>query len=214
MARQLRSILRLVALTLAVHGVVSLDRGAHTPSVALAAPASPASERMQAPTPAVDAPRTVSGRPARIDVRVDQPFDGFDLPEIFRDSIVRLATAQVGKRYRHGGTTPRGFDCSGLVRYVLSKVHMPLPRSAYLQARVGAPIGRDQLQPGDIVAFGQPDSVSHIGIYVGDGMFVHASSVAGRVIVSSLDRKPHRLIQPLHGARRLLAFAGTTSRGG
>jgi cell wall-associated NlpC family hydrolase len=72
---------------------------------------------------------------------------------------------------------------------------------------VGAPIGRDRLQPGDLLTFGAGKKVSHVGIYLGDGKFVHASSVAGRVIVSPLDRAPSRLIRPLSGARRVLAIA-------
>lgn len=140
---------------------------------------------------------------------VSRQFEGFVLPERFRDSIVHLATAQVGARYRFGGTTPnRGFDCSGLIRYVLSQVNIALPRTAYLQARVGAPISQEHLQPGDIVAFG-PDSVEHIGIFVGNGQFVHASSVAGRVVVSALDRPASPRIHPFHGARRLLAVDET-----
>lgn len=137
---------------------------------------------------------------------VERPFEGFILPELWRDSIVRIATAQVGKRYRLGGTTPRrGFDCSGLVRYVLDNVHIATPRTAYLQARIGAPVEPERIEPGDLVSFGS-DSVSHIGIYIGEGRFVHASSVAGRVVISMLDRQPSKLIKPMYGARRLLAL--------
>ena len=137
-----------------------------------------------------------------------EPFRGFEITAAMRDSIVRVARAQVGKRYRFGGTSPdRGFDCSGLVRYVVGQLHLPVPRLAAQQARVGDPIDRDALRPGDLLSFGGRDTVSHIGIYIGDGKFVHASSVAGRVIVSRLDRKGSRLIKPMRGARRLLALA-------
>lgn len=136
------------------------------------------------------------------------PFEGFAIPDALRDSIVRLAHAQVGRSYRFGGTTPaRGFDCSGFVRYVLGQIHMSLPRLAAQQALVGAPVGRERLRPGDLLSFGAEDTISHIGIYIGDGKFVHASSVAGRVIVSRLDRPASRKIIPLRGARRLLAIA-------
>jgi cell wall-associated NlpC family hydrolase len=132
-----------------------------------------------------------------------------------QDSIVMVAWAMIGTPYERGGTSLQaGFDCSGLVRFVVSKVHLTLPRTAYQQALVGAPIGRDRLQPGDLLTFGRPDSVSHIGIYVGDGKFVHASSIAGRVIVSPLDRPVSRLIRPLNGARRLLAIADSLGRAG
>ena len=124
-----------------------------------------------------------------------------------RDSIVSFALAQVGTAYVHGGTTPvSGFDCSGLVQYVYSRHHLTPPRTAARQARIGAAIRRDRLQRGDILAFGR-DSVTHIGIYVGDRKFVHASSVAGRVIVSSIDRAPSLQIRPLVGARRVLVVA-------
>lgn len=141
-----------------------------------------------------------------------EPFGGFEITDAMRDSIVRLARAQVGRRYRFGGTTPaRGFDCSGFVRYVLGQLHMPLPRLAAQQARVGAPVDRSDLRPGDLLSFGEKDTISHIGIYIGDGKFVHASSVAGRVIVSRLDRPASRQIRPLKGGRRLLAMADERS---
>lgn len=125
-----------------------------------------------------------------------------------QDSIVALALSQLGMPYVLGGTTPRGFDCSGFVRWVAEQVvRMPLPRTARLQALAGQPVPRDALEPGDLVAFGEGKRISHVGIYVGGGRFVHASSVAGRVVVSRLDRRPSRLIRPMRGARRILASA-------
>ena len=125
-----------------------------------------------------------------------------------RDSIVRLALAQVGTPYVRGGTVPEtGFDCSGLVQYVYNRMYLMPPRLAAHQARFGMLIGRDDLRPGDILAFGVSDSVTHVGLYVGDRKFVHASSVAGRVIVSSIDRPPSELIRPLKLGRRVLAMA-------
>lgn len=145
-------------------------------------------------------PRGAPARPRRFEI--------FALSESLRDSIVTLALAQLGMPYVLGGTTPRrGFDCSGLVRWVAAQVHMPLPRTARMQARVGEPVRRERLEPGDLLAFGDGERVSHIGIYVGGGRFVHASSVAGRVVVSKLDRRPSRLIRPMRAARRLLATA-------
>jgi cell wall-associated NlpC family hydrolase len=124
-----------------------------------------------------------------------------------RDSIVSLALAQVGTPYKRGGTTPDGFDCSGFVQYVYGRLYLMPPRLAAHQARIGALIRRDNLRPGDILAFGAADSVTHVGLYVGDRKFVHASSVAGRVIVSSIDRPPSELIRPLKLGRRVLAMA-------
>jgi len=125
-----------------------------------------------------------------------------------RDSIVRIAQAQLGAPYVFGGTTPRrGFDCSGLVRFVYTQVNIAPPRTAQQQARIGAAVPRDRLRPGDLLTFGERDSVTHIGIYIGDGRFVHASSVAGKVVVSQVDRRPAPDIRPLAGARSILLVA-------
>jgi cell wall-associated NlpC family hydrolase len=125
-----------------------------------------------------------------------------------RDSIVALTRAQVGTRYRHGGASPqRGFDCSGLIQYVMARFSLMLPRTAKAQATVGVPVERDTslLRPGDLLTFASTDraSISHIGIYVGDGRFVHASSVAGRVIESALNRAPAPKIKIWRGVARI-----------
>jgi cell wall-associated NlpC family hydrolase len=140
----------------------------------------------------------------RHDTRAVRFFEKHRLSQ--RNAVVRVALAQVGKPYVFGGAAPeQGFDCSGLVRYVIGQVYVMPPRTAAKQARTGAAIRRDGLRPGDILAFGVGDTVTHVGIYVGDRKFVHASSVAGRVIVSRVDRPPSDRIRPLKGARRLLA---------
>jgi cell wall-associated NlpC family hydrolase len=124
-----------------------------------------------------------------------------------RDSVVAIARAQLGKRYRPGGTTPeRGFDCSGLVKYVLDGIKIQVPRTSREQAHIGAVIPRDttQLRPGDLLMFGTAKAgVSHVGIYVGNGRYIHASSVAGRVIESPLERSPSPLIKMFKTARRV-----------
>ena len=129
-----------------------------------------------------------------------------------RDSIVALARAQIGTRYRHGGATPkRGFDCSGLVQYVMARFAMVLPRTARAQAAVGLAVDRDTalLRPGDLLTFASADkaAISHIGIYVGDGHFVHASSVAGHVIESPLNRAPAPKIKIWRGVARVPMLA-------
>jgi hypothetical protein len=142
-----------------------------------------------------------------------RPFEGFVLSQALRDSIVAIALLQLGAPYVFGGASPRkGFDCSGLVRYAMSQVHMSVPRTALQQSRLGASIERRQLQRGDLIAFGDGPEVTHIGIYVGAGRFVHASSAAGKVILSPLDRPPSRLIRPMKGARRLLATSDAPTR--
>ena len=124
-----------------------------------------------------------------------------------RDSLVALARAQIGRRYRLGGATPEhGFDCSGLVRYVMALFRVALPRTATEQAHSGAIVARDtaQLRPGDLVTFGSTRRISHIGIYVGGGRFVQASSRAGRVIETPLGRALIHGAKPWRGARRVV----------
>ena len=135
-----------------------------------------------------------------------------------RDSIVALARQQIGKRYVLGGASPsRGFDCSGLVQYLAAALKLDVPRTAAEQARAGQPVTKDpaRLRPGDLLTFGSGKRASHIGIYVGDGKFIHASTAAGRVVESRVDRKG-RGIKPWQGVRRLLADSdsGTVERAG
>ncbi|MFL5579151.1 MAG: C40 family peptidase [Gemmatimonadaceae bacterium] len=125
-----------------------------------------------------------------------------------RDSLVRAARAQIGKRYRYGGVRPEtGFDCSGLVRYVMNALSIELPRTAREQAKAGhdLEIPRDtaELRPGDLLTFGRKRT-SHIGIYVGEGRFVHASTKAGKVIESKLENPQSSLIRKWRGVRRLV----------
>ena len=128
-----------------------------------------------------------------------------------RDTLVAVARAQIGTRYVLGGTTPKGFDCSGLVRYVMAALKVELPRTAAQQARVGDEVSTDpsSLRPGDLLTFGRKGrtGVSHIGIYVGQGRYIHASSVAGRVIESDLNRTGSPLIKAWRGVRRVVAGA-------
>lgn len=124
------------------------------------------------------------------------------------DSVVAVARAQLGTRYRLGGESPRAFDCSGLVQYVMRALDYSLPRTAREQATVGIPIPTDtaQLRAGDLLLFGRKGKVTHIGIYVGEGRFVHASTGAHRVVERPLLRKPAKGIVPWIGARRLIAM--------
>ena len=156
-------------------------------------------------------------------VRVDaqtqsaKPFETLSNSAVnMRDSVVQMARAQIGTRYRLGGVSPeKGFDCSGLIQYVLSALNVTVPRTAKQQAKQGLAITRDtsRLLPGDLLTFGKgkKGSVSHVGIYVGDGRYVHASSVAGRVIESPINRPFSPLIKVWRGARRVLAFDTTAA---
>jgi cell wall-associated NlpC family hydrolase len=98
--------------------------------------------------------------------------------------VVAVALALVGAPYRWGGADPRGFDCSGFVMYVYGRTGVSLPHGAGKQYRLGTPVSRKDLAPGDIVFF---DRLNHSGIYIGDGRFVHASKTGDAVKVSRLD---------------------------
>ena len=98
-------------------------------------------------------------------------------------AAARLATRYLGAPYVWAGSSPAGFDCSGLVRYAFGKVGVAIPHNAAQQFRLGTPVDRARLIPGDIVFFNR---LRHNGIYLGDGRFVHASKPGG-VKIAQLD---------------------------
>jgi cell wall-associated NlpC family hydrolase len=98
------------------------------------------------------------------------------------------ALAMLGKPYRHGGSTPEGFDCSGLVSYSYTRVGLALPRDTRGLREQGVLVGARSLRAGDLLFFDQEGrKLSHVGIWLGDGRFVHAPSTGGRVRVDRLD---------------------------
>lgn len=100
------------------------------------------------------------------------------------ESVVRIALSRVGKPYRYGATGPNAFDCSGLMVWSYKQVGISLPRTSRAQSQFGAPVSRDNLQPGDLVFFYRP--VSHVAMYIGNGRIVHASQSGKPVRVSTL----------------------------
>lgn len=98
-------------------------------------------------------------------------------------SVVGYALSFQGVPYVYGGTSPSGFDCSGLVQYVFAAFGKQLPRTVGAQKAVCTPISESQLQPGDLVFWG----VSHVGIYIGGGNFVHAPTTGDHVKVTSMN---------------------------
>jgi cell wall-associated NlpC family hydrolase len=121
------------------------------------------------------------------------------------NAVLMRAISLVGTPYRYGGNTPGGgFDCSGLVNYVYSDMlDLRLPRTSRdLAASQGPRIAPERLAPADLVFFGSTDSVSHVGIYVGEGRFVHAPSTGGTVRLDHLDGPYWR--DHYSGAKRVL----------
>jgi cell wall-associated NlpC family hydrolase len=111
------------------------------------------------------------------------------LGESRRDSLVQLATSQVGTKYRWGAASPgRAFDCSGLVQWLLSNFDLVVPRTSRDQARLGREIPKDPavMLPGDLLYFADGRTVDHIGVYIGNGLYVHAANRRKGVVVSEL----------------------------
>ncbi|MBP5979010.1 MAG: C40 family peptidase [Halomonas sp.] len=107
-------------------------------------------------------------------------------PTFVRQALMEQHQRWAGTPYRIGGTSAGGIDCSALVRNVFRDTFgLELPRSTYDQVHEGRSIDRQELQAGDLVFF-RPPGNNHVGIYVGDGYFLHASTSQG-VIISSLD---------------------------
>jgi cell wall-associated NlpC family hydrolase len=131
----------------------------------------------------------------------------WDEPET-RDSIVNMARSQIGARYILGAEKPgKAFDCSGLVRFVMAALRIELPRTANEQAQRGTIVAKnvESLRVGDLLTFGRGKKVTHIGIYVGDGRFIHASVTARKVVESRIDKPGNWYSRHWMGARRLLA---------
>ena len=121
------------------------------------------------------------------------------------NAVLMRAISLVGTPYRYGGNTPEsGFDCSGLVNYVYrDMLDVRLPRSSRdLAAWQGPRIKPERLAAADLVFFGSGGSVSHVGIYVGEGRFVHAPSTGGTVRLDHLDGPYWR--DHYSGAKRVL----------
>jgi cell wall-associated NlpC family hydrolase len=94
-----------------------------------------------------------------------------------------IALRYLGVPYQWGGSTPAGFDCSGLVMYVFAQLGISLPHFAAAQYGFGSPVARDQLQPGDLVFF---ENLNHVGIYIGGGQVVHAPTTGDVVKISNI----------------------------
>lgn len=122
-------------------------------------------------------------------------------------SVVRTALSLRGAPYAWGGTTPRGFDCSGFTHYVYAQHGVSLPRVAARQYRVGEAVSARELRPGDLVFFSTiAPGPSHVGLALGDGRFVHAPSERGAVRVEDLSARYWQ--RRYLGARRITPPTG------
>ncbi|NCI35912.1 transglycosylase SLT domain-containing protein [Clostridium botulinum] len=106
------------------------------------------------------------------------------------EQVVRNAQQYLGKPYKWGGSNPsESFDCSGLVQYVYKQVGIQLNRTTYDQVKQGTPVAKNQLQVGDAVFFGSPSAPHHVGIYMGNGQYIHAPKTGDVIKVSSLSSR-------------------------
>ena len=150
---------------------------------------------------------TAAAAPATTGVANGEP------PRPSRAELAMFAMGLIGAVYRPGGDTPqKGMDCSGFVRYVYHEVAgLKLPHNAAAMSRISTVISRADLKPGDLVFFKtMKKAFTHVGIYLGDNQFIHASSSrTGVVMISSLDESywAHRY----DGARRVLSSIGSSA---
>jgi cell wall-associated NlpC family hydrolase len=108
--------------------------------------------------------------------------------------VVRVAAGLIGTPYKYGGQDPgKGFDCSGLVFYSFEQLGLDVPRTAADQRHAATPIARAALSPGDLVFFrSSARRVDHVGIYAGEGKFIHAPSKGAVVTYAYLDDPYYR----------------------
>ena len=121
------------------------------------------------------------------------------------EAIVAKAKEYLGVPYVYGGTSPSGFDCSGLVYYVYKQLGYSVYRTASAQYRNGTGVERSALQPGDIIIFynGGMSAIGHAGLYIGNNQFIHASSGGGKVQINSLSESYYNT--HYYGARRIVS---------
>lgn len=104
------------------------------------------------------------------------------------NSIIDMAESFLGTPYIWGGTTPKGFDCSGFVQYVYNKNGYSITRTTYTQwANDGVRVSRSDLRPGDLVYFGYGNSPSHVGLYIGNGKMIHSPRTGDVIKYSTIE---------------------------
>ena len=110
------------------------------------------------------------------------------IDETYSKQIEKMAKSKLGKRYKWGGNGPYAYDCSGFTKEVFELNGITIPRVSKDQAEVGLKISKNNLKKGDLIFFDDKDSsvVSHVGIYLGKGKFIHASRFHKKIVISPL----------------------------
>ena len=177
------------------------ERAAATPTAPTPTPETPTPETPTPETPTPETPTPETPTPETPTPTVDEPTYNAPPPDGSKASqVVAIAMQYLGVPYQWGGASPStGFDCSGLTTYVFAQVGISLPHHAASQYQLGTPVSRDQLQPGDLVFF---RGLSHMGMYIGGGSFIHAPRTGDVVKISSLSDSYY--VEGWVGARRVL----------
>jgi len=102
-------------------------------------------------------------------------------------AIVNEAKKYLGIKYVYGGSTPKGFDCSGLVKYVLAKNGISVSRTSAAQSKQGVTVSKNNLRPGDLLFFAKNGRVHHVGIYAGNGQMIHAPHTGAKIRYDSIN---------------------------
>lgn len=146
--------------------------------------------------------RTIMSR-ARLAEDIERLSESPELESLgMKDRLILFAKKMLNIPYRFGGSTFMGIDCSGYVQKVFGFLNVPLPRTAREQFHIGEPVSREELSMGDLVFFRTYASFpSHVGIYLGNNLFIHASSKNRKVSIDSLDAPYY--IKRFIGAKRL-----------
>jgi cell wall-associated NlpC family hydrolase len=148
-------------------------------------PAPPAPDAL----PPADDPGVLAAPPGGIppgDMAPPGGVQGGGAPEAA--AVIQAALSRIGSPYSWGGSGPNAFDCSGLVMWSFQQAGIALPHSSQALAQGGQPVAQDQMQPGDLVTY--YSDASHVAIYIGDGMMVHASTYGTPVRVAPVDNAP------------------------
>jgi cell wall-associated NlpC family hydrolase len=141
--------------------------------------------------------QSVSQRGAQSSSSDDQQASSSSAGSSVARQAISAARGQLGVPYVWGGTSPDGFDCSGLTQFAFEKAGIELPRTSRAQAQEGQEVDADSMQPGDLIFFNSP--VSHVGIYIGGGKMIEAPNSGSEVKISDSERR----MDDLNTIRRL-----------